>query len=519
MMFEIAQDGTLLDFKPAKDFPPLVPPSMFLGKSLSEVLPVEVSEQAMRSIERALETGEAQVFEYPLSMNGQAREYEARIVASGQGRTLAIVRDITERKRAEEAQRQSAERLETLREIDQAVLVAESPEAIAQAALRHIRQLVPSLRASIVVFDLDAKEATVLAVRTDRQTQVGARTRVALEAFGALEELRQGKAHTVDDVLMVSESSAVVEALKAEGVRCYANIPLVAQGEVIGSLNLGADRPAAFTAEQIDIAREVADQLAIAIQQARMREELQRHAAQLEQRVAERTAELWEVNAELESFAYTVTHDLRAPLRAMQGFSDALLEDHSQQLDAVGQDYARRIVRAAERMDALICDLLAYSRLSRADLDLRPVSLQLVVVDVLSQLGAELQQRGAQVVVAGPLPEVIGHRTTLAQVITNLLANAIKFVTRGASPEVQVWAEERDQWVRLWIEDNGIGIAPEHHERIFRVFERLHGMETYPGTGIGLAIVHKGVERMKGQVGVESEVGKGSRFWLELQKA
>jgi signal transduction histidine kinase len=150
---------------------------------------------------------------------------------------------------------------------------------------------------------------------------------------------------------------------------------------------------------------------------------------------------------------------------------------------------------------------------------MRPVSLKSVVVDVLGQMAAELQERDAQVIVPGPLPEVTGHRITLGQVITNLLTNAVKFVSRGAPPQVQVWAEERDRWVRLWIEDNGIGIAPEHHERIFRVFERLHGMETYPGTGIGLAIVRKGVERMGGRVGVESEVGKGSRFWLELQKA
>jgi PAS domain S-box-containing protein len=229
--------------------------------------------------------------------------------------------------------------------------------------------------------------------------------------------------------------------------------------------------------------------------------------------------ELKETNAELESFTYTVSHDLRAPLRAMQGFADALQEDYADRLDATGQDYAWRIVAAARRMDALIQDLLAYSRLSRADLRLHPISLRGMAKDVLAQMEEEFRERDARVTVQGPLPEVMGHRATLVQVLTNLLTNAVKFVNPDTPPCVRVWAEDRDGQVRLCVEDNGIGIAPEHHERIFRVFERLHGVETYPGTGIGLAIVRKGMERMGGRVGVESEVGRGSRFWIELPKA
>ncbi len=238
----------------------------------------------------------------------------------------------------------------------------------------------------------------------------------------------------------------------------------------------------------------------------------------LEQRVAERTAQLEETNQEMESFSYTVSHDLRAPLRAIQGFGQALEEDHGDELSPQAHGYLRRMITAAGRMDTLINDLLAYSRLSRAELSPEPVPLTAAVRDALDQVEAQIRERSARIDVQEPLPGVRGHRATLVQVLANLVGNAVKFVPDGAQPQVRVFAEKEDGWVRLWVEDNGIGIAPEHHERIFRVFERLHGMDTYAGTGIGLAIVRKGMERMGGTAGVVSEAGRGSRFWVRLRE-
>jgi signal transduction histidine kinase len=237
--------------------------------------------------------------------------------------------------------------------------------------------------------------------------------------------------------------------------------------------------------------------------------------AALEQRIAALDA----ANAELDAFTYSVSHDLRAPLRSMQGFSVALLEDYGDRFDETGRDYARRIVVATRRMDDLIHDLLTYSRLGRAELSLGPVSTESVLDEALAQIDGEIKERGAQVTVERPLPRLVAHRATLSQILTNLLANAVKFVAPGTAPRVTVRAEPRDEWVRLWVEDNGIGVAPQHHERIFRAFERLHGLDTYAGTGIGLAIVQKGVARLGGQAGVESEPGRGSRFWVELRSA
>jgi signal transduction histidine kinase/ABC-type uncharacterized transport system substrate-binding protein len=246
--------------------------------------------------------------------------------------------------------------------------------------------------------------------------------------------------------------------------------------------------------------------------------ELKKYRDHLEELVEERTKKLQEVNTELEAFAYSVSHDLRAPLRAIQGFSQALLEDYASDLDAQGKDYARRMDDSAQRMETLIQDLLEYSRLSRSEIKPTPVDLTSVIEKVLIGLEAEIKDKDAHIRVDKPLPAVLGHSATLEQIVENLITNAIKFVSPGVQPHVHLWAEQHDKAVRLWVEDNGIGIAPEHHERIFRIFERLHGIERYPGTGIGLATVKKGLEKMGGKVGVESAPGRGSRFWIELPK-
>lgn len=248
-------------------------------------------------------------------------------------------------------------------------------------------------------------------------------------------------------------------------------------------------------------------------------DEIRRLNADLERRIELRTAELREALSEMEAFTYTVAHDLRAPLRAAAGFSQVLLEDYAPLFPPAARDCILRIDQASRRMDALIRDLLHYSRLTRASLQPERIEPARLLADVLESMAGEIQERRARVSVEGPLPCVLGDRTALCHVLTNLLSNAIKFVPPGTAPRVRVRAERHPNAVRLWVEDNGIGIAPEHHERIFGIFQRLHRPEEYPGTGIGLAIVRKAVERMDGRAGVESRSGEGSRFWVELPPA
>lgn len=263
-----------------------------------------------------------------------------------------------------------------------------------------------------------------------------------------------------------------------------------------------------------DITERKLTELALRDAQAR----LQEHASQLEQAVAERTAELREASEQLETFVYSVAHDLRGPLRAVTGFAQLLVEDYAEKLDPTARHMLERIQGASEFMDRLVIDLLTFGRVARARIELEPVSVAKAWEQAWFQCAVEAERSRAKVEVIEPLPCVRGHEATLGQMLANLLGNALKFVADGATPEVRLRAEPRGEWVRLWVEDNGIGIAPDQRERVFRVFERLHGTR-YGGTGVGLAIVRKGAERMGGRTGVESEPGKGSRFWIELRRA
>jgi PAS domain S-box-containing protein len=244
---------------------------------------------------------------------------------------------------------------------------------------------------------------------------------------------------------------------------------------------------------------------------------LKHHAENLEKEVSERTAKLRDSIHSLETLTYTIAHDLRAPLRAMSGFTAALLEDVP--LDETGKNYANRIHRAAERMDRLVNDLLEYGQLTHLKFDVHPVNLKAQIQNVLGQFAAEIQKKKAVIRVHEPMPIILGNERLLEQILTNLLANALKFIAPGVTPKVHFRAETRGSMVRVWVEDNGIGLAPQYHEKVFQLFQRLHTVEEFPGTGVGLAIVKRAVEQMGGQAGLESEEGRGSRFWIELREA
>jgi PAS domain S-box-containing protein len=233
----------------------------------------------------------------------------------------------------------------------------------------------------------------------------------------------------------------------------------------------------------------------------------------------ERVLQLTATNADLEAFNYSISHDLRAPLRSMSGFANALLMDSANQFSAESREYAQRIVKSAAYMDRLLMDLLQYSRVGRMTLELVPIKLELMLTEVLAHIGQDIRAKGAHVDVRAPLLPVVAHGTMLDLVLSNLIQNAIKFAAPERTPTVAISTRENDGMVRVIVEDNGIGIALEYHEKIFGLFERLHDSAAYPGTGVGLAIVRKSAERMGGKVGLESKMGEGSKFWVELPMA
>ena len=316
-----------------------------------------------------------------------------------------------------------------------------------------------------------------------------------------------------------SASQAAFRELQAAGTIRYEDLPLATKDgrrvdvEFVSNLYQEGDRQVIQCNVRDITARKQAE---AAQRDADLK--LSVHAAELENLVNRRTAELRLSNTQLETFVHSIANDLRAPLRSMQGFAELLVQDHAKNLNPQGRDYANCISKAAQLMDNLLADLLSLSLISQQKIELTPVALETVVESALSGCETAIIESEAHIESNSPWPAVVAHATTLREVLVNLIGNAVKFVA-GREPQVRLRTEERPEGiVRIWVEDNGIGIPPESHQRIFQVFQRLHAT-SYAGTGIGLAIVQKGVERMGGHVGLESIPGEGSRFWVDLAKA
>jgi len=249
------------------------------------------------------------------------------------------------------------------------------------------------------------------------------------------------------------------------------------------------------------------------------RREAESKVQELNAQLQHQVEALTEVNQELEAFNYSISHDLRAPLRSMQSFAQILLDDHVAGLSKEGAELAARIVRSSHYLDRLLCDLLTYSRLTNAELPRVPVSLDDILSQVLAMLDKDTKDKAAVFDVTRPLGCVLGHPATVTQIMANLVGNALKFVPADRAPRVRISSSRTGDMVRFSVQDNGIGIEPEHHRKIFGLFERLHSAQDYPGTGIGLALVRKGAERLGGRVGLSSEPSQGSLFWVDLPAA
>jgi PAS domain S-box-containing protein len=298
------------------------------------------------------------------------------------------------------------------------------------------------------------------------------------------------------------------------------------RGEVIDRRKDGTDFPVFLATSQVrdqtgrvvglmGVAQEITarKQAEAALREAQAK--LQAHAEELEVLVEQRTAKWREMVAELHHVSYAMTHDMRAPLRAMAGYAQLLVRTGENCDPAEAREHARRIAVAAARLDHLITDSLNYTKILHEQLPIEPVDLSRLLRSLIESY-PNLHPDTAEIRLEEPLPVVLGSESLLTQCFSNLLGNAVKFVVPGARPHIRVRAEPvRDQAVRIWVEDNGVGIPDGVRDRLFGMFQRFN--TEYEGTGIGLAIVRKVTEQMGGSVGVESEEGKGSRFWVQLR--
>jgi light-regulated signal transduction histidine kinase (bacteriophytochrome) len=324
--------------------------------------------------------------------------------------------------------------------------------------------------------------------------------------------LHRGEVQVIDvDALPQSPEA---EALLASGVHVYMVVPMLAHGELIGGLSFGGAR-GPFPPEQVSIVQEVATQLAIVIAQARLYERVKHYAEELEERVRERTAELEATNRELEAFTYTISHDLRVPLRAVDGFSRILLEEYAPHLVPEAQRYLRLVRESTQQMGRLIADLLTFSRLSRQPLNEQPIVLPDLVHQVLEDLRAEHAGRRVDIVL-GDLPVCQGDVTLLKQVLINLLSNAIKFTSKREVASIAVGCQRTGGQQVYFIKDNGVGFDMRYAQKLFGVFQRLHRAEEYEGTGVGLAIVQRIIHRHGGRIWAEAAVDQGATFYFTL---
>ncbi len=460
-----------------------------LGKTDAEIFPKEIAAALQANDEKVLQAGTSIEFEeIVLQADGPhtflSIKFPLRDASGAISAICGISTDITERKKSEESLRSNEAR----------------KAAILQSSLDAIITI--DQAGSILEFNPAAEQIFGFT----RQEALG---RIMVEVI-VPPRLRQAHIRGMRHYLATGEGPLLNKRIETTAVR--------ADGTEF-PVELAINRipmagPPIFTGYIRDITeRKQAEQ---ALQEAKA--QLRQYADELEGRVAERTVKLKETIQSLESFCYSIAHDLRSPLRAIQGFTKILKEDFAVGLGDTGEGYANRIITSATRMDQLIQDLLAYGRLSQVELSFTQVSLADVVEKALAQFNDEMKAKNATVEVSLESHHVWANDTVLGQILFNLIHNALKFMAPGVVPQLWIKVTASDDHVRLEVADNGIGIEPVFQEKIFKVFERLHSTEAYPGTGIGLAIVRKGVERMNGRVGVISELGKGSCFWIELPR-
>jgi PAS domain S-box-containing protein len=367
-------------------------------------------------------------------------------------------------------------------------------------AEQHYRQLFNTINDGVVVCDLSVNGVLGAIREVNKQ---------ACLIFGRPEE--DLKAMPIKDLIDEDERIRIPELINQLQARhsVLCQIRIVTGEGVVRNVEVHANLIETNGSwKTISVIRDISERM---IQDKKYRSKID----ELEKNLHMRESDIEELRQEVTFLAGTVSHDLQAPLRSVQGSLETLrdsdvIDDEEKMKDI------DRIIQQVKRTNGLIKGILEYSRLGRNALDMVPLGLSQICSEVILQLDTLIREEHADVIIERPMPRVLAHSTTLYHVVQNLVLNAVKFTKPGVTPRVVLRAESRNGSVRLWVIDNGIGIAPEYHERIFQVFQRLHGSEEYPGNGLGLAIVRRGIQRMRGSLGLMSEVGEGSRFWLEL---
>src|SRR5665647_60821 len=458
-----------------------------------------------------------------LSRTGENRSVlaNAHVVNDENGHPLRIegvFLDITDRILMEASLQRHAERLQNLHKIDKVILSpVETPEAIIQKTLQHIRSLLSSQHASIGMFDFEKETLQLFTSNIKDQSMDVAKRYLINNALGDLEILRGKRMDVIENISTRSLPPDLQQIFQSEGIMSCINVPLISGDKLIGAMNLGWEDPRVFTPEELEIASEVADEITVAIEQVRLRQAAKHYAGELEKRVEERTSQLLAANKELEAFSYSVSHDLRAPLRHINGYVSILSKHLLDKLSEKEKHYLNSIAGSAHQMGVLIDDLLHFSRTGRQEMQLTSLDMNVVLKDALQVIKHESFGRGIKWVVAG-LPQVTGDYALLRLVWLNLLSNAVKFCRTNVISQIEIGVVDDINEFLFFVRDNGVGFDMQYAHKLFGVFERLHSAQEFEGTGIGLANVRRIIQRHGGRTWAEAEVGKGATFYFSLPK-
>jgi two-component system sensor kinase len=325
----------------------------------------------------------------------------------------------------------------------------------------------------------------------------------------------EGKPRYIADT---DQDTDIGPAGREVGTKSYVSIPIHYEDKAVGVINVNSFKKNSFNEEELTLLGIVAQQIEVAISNAKQAEALrqsEQEIRKLNKELEERLIELTTVNKELEAFSYSVSHDLRAPLRAISGFSHILFKDYSDKLDDEGRRILNIIQRNTQNMGQLIDDLLSFSRLGRQDIKLSNLNIAGVATAVFKELEANTPQRTLQLNINTVAP-AYGDRAMIQQVFINLLSNAIKFTSTRHSPVIEIggWVEGKENI--YYVRDNGVGFDMQYVNKLFGVFQRLHRQDEFEGTGVGLALVQRIIHRHGGRVWAEGKVNEGATFYFTL---
>lgn len=473
-----------------------------------------------------------------------AVSYTASPIISGGEFLGAVVvfHDISARKRADEERQKLLEiereaRVQAERARETSRFLAESGSVLVSsldsaATLERVARLaVPSFADWSFVDLLDASGTLrrVAAAHSDPAKEALIRTvdesypPSDADPYGPARVARTGVSELVpaigDDVIAGSARDAAhLDQLRTFGFTSYISVPLVARTRTLGAMTFAmAESGRHFGESELLLAQQLADRAALAIDNARLFTEIEEARRDLEDRVLARTAQLEEANRELESFSYSVSHDLRAPIRHISGFVDLFRKRSGDGLDGPALHYLQVIADAAKQAGTLVDDLLAFSRMGRAELARQRVSMDAMVKEVQGLLQPEIGSRAIEWKI-GPLGDVTGDAAMLRLVWRNLLSNAVKYTRPRETAVIEIERTELDHEHVFCVRDNGVGFDMKYVGKLFGVFQRLHAVDEFEGTGIGLANVRRIIGRHRGRAWAEGELGRGSTFCFALPR-